>query len=178
MKTRETLMEDTKHIHSRIQQEEMFFLYDLAKEVPIGGEIVEIGSCYGSSSACLCLGSNDKANVSLIDIFVHHPVRKASYELLDSNLKQIGLKNFKILKVDCMTLDGWDKAIDLIHIDGAHDYRHIKHDLVALGTCANLIVCHDYDHISSVTKAINDFILEYGYKIKKIVKTMVLLEKE
>ena len=178
MKTRETLMEDVKHINSRIQPEEMLFLYDLASEVPIGGEIVEVGSCYGASSACLCLGSNDKANVSLIDIFVHHPVRKASCELLDSNLKQIGLKNFKILQVDCMTLDGWDKTIDLIHIDGAHDYRHVKHDLVALGMYANLIVCHDYDHISNVTRAINDFILETEYKIKKIVKTMVLLEKE
>ena len=178
MKTRETLIEDTKHINSRIQPEEMLFLYDLGKEVPVGGEIVEIGSCYGSSSACLCLGSGDKANVSLIDIFVHNPVGKASYELLDSNLKQLGLKNFKILEVDCMLLNGWNKTIDLIHIDGAHDYRHIKHDLTTLGTCANLIVCHDYDHIASVTKAINDFMSECGYKIKKIFKTMVLLEKE
>lgn len=181
MTTKQTLLKDLSFINSRIKPKEMIFLYELAENVSSNGTIVEVGSCYGGSSACLGLGAKDDANLILIDTFVHHPGGRASKQLLEANLKRAGLSKFVILETDCMSaeFDKWAQPIDLLHIDGAHDYEHIWHDLTTFGIYAKTIVCHDYDTIQvDIKPAVDKFVLEYPYFIEKIVETMVLLRRK
>ena len=177
MTTRQSLIEDIGHIVAWISPKEMLLLYDLAAEVPIGGEIVEVGSCYGASSACLGLGAQDKAYLTLIDSFIWHPSGPASAKLLESNLKSVGLSSFVIYEIDCMSLENWPVPIDLLYIDGAHDYTHVWHDLTMLGPQAKTIVCHDYTTIPDVTKAVDGFVPEYSYRIDRVVHRMAVLRR-
>lgn len=169
------------HINARIKPDEMRLLFELGGEVPEGGTIVEIGSCYGASGACLLLGAQDKAHLTLVDNFSFHPDKPNSPEFLRANLESVGLSNFSIIAADSLYLTH-GTPIDLLHIDGAHDFKHVWHDLVTFGIWAKVIVCHDYKNPGQpdVTRAIDEFLQHKAigvppFKIDRIVRRMVVL---
>lgn len=179
--TREMLFVDVAHINSRIRRKEMLFLFDLAANVPEDGTILEVGSAFGGSSACLGLGSQNRAHLILIENFSQPICSGTSEPLLLSNLQKAGLTNFTLMNVDCMSpeFDSWSTPIDLLHIDGNHHFPYIWHDLTTFGVHAKVIACHDYDTIQlDIKPAVDIFCAEYPYMIDKTVETMICLVRK
>lgn len=109
-------------------------LWDEALQVPDGGRVVEIGSHQGKSTAVLA-GALRPTSVTLTAVDPHekdfgpgHVVARRGFE---SNLDQLGLRHEVELVEEFSheLLPSWSSRIDLLYIDGAHDYRSVVRDL-------------------------------------------------
>lgn len=135
-------------------------LYDLAKESQ--GPIVEIGSWRGKSTAALALGSmhGNYQPVYAIDNFAPvvatsngHVTQASSPELLRSNLDAAGVNGLVhiVAKASEEAIADVPKSIDVLFIDGAHDYESSKRDLelylplVRIGGRVAIHDCHEAD---------------------------------
>ena len=118
--------------------------------------VLEIGTFHGFSSAYLlsAIKDNDYGFLYSVDSNIEH--LKIAHEYL----KNIS-KNFELIEAfssyispKYITTDyafelDWDKPIDLLFVDGAHDFKSVISDLdkfVPYVTKGGLVICHDYDH--------------------------------
>jgi predicted O-methyltransferase YrrM len=112
-------------------------LYDLASQVPAGGVIVEIGSYQGRSTVILGLGAKaagafvwalDPHEEHSVDAFSHYGMKDNA--ALMENLTLFGLgETVRIVALKSeQVVYGWHCMIDLLWIDGGHDYDSVKRD--------------------------------------------------
>ena len=91
---------------------------------------VELGVDYGYSSFLMALCQNNPVyGIDCFDVSVHGPREDDDYQFVMSVKEKLGLDNLEIIK--CYFDDvakTWDKEIDLLHIDGLHDYENCKND--------------------------------------------------
>lgn len=131
-------------------------LYKLAQSLKQGSVILEVG-CYGGlSTAYLLAGSKDnKAMVYSIDPFDKDLEKQKSYlkrskdkgycrgelPMLDNKpskndvekrLKQKGFESFILIEgYSNEVFKNWNKKIDLLWIDGDHNYNQVKRDFMS-----------------------------------------------
>lgn len=110
-------------------------LYRLASKVTGKGTIVEIGSWKGKSTTCLALGSKAGASTHITAIDPHtgsseHGKVDTFAEFLE-NIKQNGIADMvePIRKRSQDVGKEWDKPVELLWIDGAHEYEYVLQDL-------------------------------------------------
>lgn len=113
----------------------MFFL---AKRVPENGVIVEIGTYKGGSAICLAKGT--KARVYAVDPHQRSKKFKAGPEnfpknslpYFNKNIKKFGVKDkiSPIIKTSAQAAKKWDKPINLLWLDGDHDYEAVRKDFL------------------------------------------------
>ena len=99
---------------------------------------VELGVDYGYSSFLMALCQNNPVyGIDCFDVSVHGPREDDDYQFVMSVKEKLGLDNLEIIKgyFDDVAKT-WDKEIDLLHIDGLHDYKNCKNDC---DTCAPLV---------------------------------------
>lgn len=119
----------------------------VAAAVPDNGVIVEIGSFRGRSAAFMAaaLPQGSETKIYCIDVWEDTAHMKAA----DIGLKKLGLRGFVEL-IRGKSLDvvkEWDKAIDLLFIDGAHDYHSVRDDFRAwlpFVKTGGMVLFHDY----------------------------------
>ena len=89
--------------------------------------IVEIGTWRGGTAAIL--GAAGK-NVYTIDDYSYSDIQQTSPEEVKENLKKVGIKNIKVFigKSHEWALK-WKMPIDLLFIDGDHQYESVKQDI-------------------------------------------------
>jgi len=133
-----------KQIDGWLTDKEAETLYDFAHNAR--GPIVEIGSCYGRSTAAIAHGSmsGNYQPVYAVDSFVGVPPsdrktnhgqqpgpRCSSPEVLRSNLDAAGVNGLVriIAKPSRDAFADVPNDIDLLFIDGAHDYLSVKADI-------------------------------------------------
>lgn len=130
-------------------------LYKLAKTLPQNATVVEIG-CYGGLSAAFLLSglSNRGGKLTSIDPFDSSIIRqkkfiskisekeykkieisflknKPSKSEVEKKLKSKGFQNFTLIKdFSFSAVKSWDKKIDLLWIDGNHEYSAVKKDFL------------------------------------------------
>jgi len=126
------LKSDLKNVDGFIKDEEMVLLYKLAKEAK--KPIVEVGSWKGKSTICLAEGSQagNKVKVFAVDPFTgsseHGKVW--TYPEFENNIKKAKVDKIVVplIKTSAEAVEDWSKEIDLVWIDGAHEYDQVKFD--------------------------------------------------
>lgn len=166
---------ETKHGINRRQAEK---LYTLAKQSEKA--ILEIGSYRGKSTACLAWGSKDgnKVPVITIDPFTCHGSVEDNFNLFKDNIKKAGVEDMvtPIPKTS-------DKAevkteLDLLFIDGSHEYKWIKHDLLKfepLVVNGGWICMHDF-HFKGTKQVFDEIIYTGLYSSSKKYTNLYLLD--
>jgi predicted O-methyltransferase YrrM len=102
-------------------------LYRLAKACTGRGVIVEIGSWRGKSTTCLGLGS--KAG-NRVPVFAVDPHSEHTFGDFSRNMEEAGLTDL-VTPVPGRSqelAEGFDEPIELLFIDGAHQYELVNQD--------------------------------------------------
>ena len=149
------LLNSTDYRGWSIRYNEGNILYNICKELK-PKVVLELGTFHGFSSAYFLSAIKDNSCGFLysVDPHVEH------IEIAHKHLKNIS-KDYKLIQAfssyippkytSCdyaIELD-WDKPIDLLFVDGAHDFKSVIADLnkfVPYVSSGGLILCHDYDH--------------------------------
>lgn len=130
----------TNAIHGWTALDELAFLYRTAQLQKKGGVIVEIGSWQGRSTVCMAKGSEhgNGARIYAIDPFTGSSenqipgVKIWTRDDFERNLEKTDTK--ALVTTLAMTSDdaakSWDRPIDFLFIDGAHEYEYVKNDFL------------------------------------------------
>jgi hypothetical protein len=164
---------DAAMIPGRMSRAELYWLYETAKEMK---SVVEIGSLQGRSTFALCSGCNgDQGKVYAIDPFIFEggcmfdkDLHLVGYKPGDSFFREF-LKNcchfpqltaIKKTSLEVAASDIVPPLVDMVFIDGNHDFNSVMADLKAWAPRAKkLISGHDLDHpqCPGVRQALNKF---------------------
>jgi MMP 1-O-methyltransferase len=131
--------EVTRGINGWLTDAEKEFLYNAAKHCTGKGVIVEIGSWKGKSTICLAKGSKAGNNVKVYAIDPHTGSSRYrekygdvwSFEEFKENIRRAGVEDIviPIVKTSENAARDWDgKPVELLWIDGAHEYEMVKLD--------------------------------------------------
>jgi predicted O-methyltransferase YrrM len=144
-------------------------LWDSALNLTPGARIVEIGSHQGRSTVVLGLAAASVgARVTAIDPFVEGPMfgGQSTRSKFEANIAAAGLDDVvDLLPMKSQdALVGWDQPIDLLYIDGKHDYWTVVDDLGWTEHLAHgaLTLIHDSFCSVGVTSALLDQVLVRG----------------
>jgi predicted O-methyltransferase YrrM len=135
---------------------EGYWLSRLARAVPAGGLIVEVGCWKGRSTVALATGMR-QARLVVVDHFQgsdeeehrHDPDLPRLREVFEANLRRAGVRE-RVEIVQAFSLVAarrWDEPINLLFLDAAHDYESVRDDLAAwwpLIKPGGMMVIHDY----------------------------------
>lgn len=114
-------------VEGQMPESQLEVLYHLAKqEGP--GVILEIGVLQGRSLLTMAAGS---PGTEVYGIDPWSGAAQACFERFQENLRRFGMIDQVKWerKTSMEAVEGWDKPIKLLHIDGAHEYENVKADL-------------------------------------------------
>lgn len=140
------------------------------------GPIVEIGSFQGKST--IYMAKVAKQIIYSVDPHLgrvsslsqpekHHRLR-STFSSFQKNLKRFGVESKVVSdrKTSAAANKGWTRPIALLHIDGLHEYEHVKKDLrlwLPHLKDGGVVVCHDaFCLFPDVFKAVNEEIFQKG----------------
>ena len=142
-------------IESTVTKNECEFLFSLARNCQGRGVIVEIGSYKGRSTATLALGSltGAKSPIFAIDPQIEIPrASDALHVVLKKHLEILNVAQIVTLIKDFSQniVTSWQAPIELLFIDGDHEYESVKRDfydwyphIITNGVVAFHDTCHD-----------------------------------
>src|SRR3989338_267412 len=159
----------TNGVEGWLTDEEGETLYNLAKNCTGRGVIVEIGSLKGKSTIWLAKGSNagNKTKIYAIDPHNGSPEHQKVFEKINTlesfkkNIKNAKVEDivYPIVKTSEEAAASFDHSVELIFIDGNHEYDSVKKDfeiwfpkLINNGT----IVFHDTTQYEGPKKVVKD----------------------
>jgi MMP 1-O-methyltransferase len=110
-----------------LTDEEGEALYELARACRGDGVIVEIGSWKGKSTVCLGLGSQAGSSVPVYAIDPHADYRFGDFK---DNVERAGIAELvrPIASLSQPAADGFDEPIELLFVDGSHEYDLVLED--------------------------------------------------
>jgi predicted O-methyltransferase YrrM len=110
-----------------LTDEEGEALYDLARLCSGRGAIVEIGSWKGKSTICLGLGSRAGNGAPIFAIDPHADYRFGDFK---ANLDRAEIADLvtPIPSLSQAAADGFDEPIELLFVDGSHEYDLVLQD--------------------------------------------------
>ncbi len=129
----------TSEIDGWLSDSEGELLFKLAKNVPSGRAIVELGSWKGKSTVWLAKGTEAGQRNKVYSIDPHSRSKahisereRNTYPAFLTNLNKAGVQN---AVVPLVTTSGkaakcWRKKVGLLWIDASHEYQDVKHDLL------------------------------------------------
>jgi predicted O-methyltransferase YrrM len=110
-----------------LTDEEGEALYELARRCRGDGVIVEIGSWKGKSTVCLGLGSRAGNSVPVYAVDPHADYRFGDFK---TNVERAGIADLvrPIASLSQAAADEFDAPIELLFVDGAHEYDLVLED--------------------------------------------------
>ena len=180
-----------KHFYKNISgffnesHEELFDT--ILKKSPNSGVWVEIGSFIGKSISyiyCKSLQENKKYEFHTVDPFLSHIETEnfyKSFKIDGNNLYEEFLKNIKTIKDKINYYKNTsvevskkfnDESVDVIYIDGAHDYNSVREDIKSWYPKMKKTGIMSFDDYLSphigVKNAVDEFIIEKNLKLNTI----------
>lgn len=185
------MLPDSVHqIYGHVSPAEMELLYRLASQTAPQGVIVEIGSFQGKSTVCLGLGAKEiSASVYAIDPHENEQVNPATHYGMENHAALLkNLVDFEVADVvrvialpSLSAIEVWTRAVDLLWIDGCHEYPAIFADLIEWSQFVPLngkIAVHDSSgHFPDVTQALQMFLMDHEWHILEQVDATTVLER-
>ena len=144
-------------------------LYCYAKKVPDDGIIVDIGTAGGNSAFIMALASKPNVKVYTID-------PSPNKNFFDWQVK-LGLEEKVIFieKTSDDAVEGWDKPIDLLFIDGEHACAFVERDIDNWGKYVKengRILFHDfYLYPTGVMLAVGEAVARKKIRPIKVIKS-------
>lgn len=151
---------EIKNIGGWLTKPESYLLYNLAKKVKSDNVIVEIGSWKGRSTICLGKGSKDGNGIKIYAIDPHtgnKEHKKAfgkidTYQIFQQNIKEAEINDIinPIRETSEEANKNFNHPVELIFIDGAHEYKFVKLDFelwFPLVVDGGVVAFHDTWHI-------------------------------
>ncbi len=116
---------------------EGLFLYSLASTLENSSVVVEIGSWKGRSTIWLASGLRDGVGNGRV-VAVDHGIGDSdaglqqTAEIFSANIKKNNVAEMitTIFKKSEEAISNWSDSIDMLFIDGAHDYENVKRDFM------------------------------------------------
>lgn len=144
------------------------YLFSMSHCLKNRGEIVEIGTCAGTSLIVLSYAQMLKDEgrvVNSIDLTKH--------ETLESNLERAGVKEWvnTIIGNSAQIASNWQKPIELLWIDGDHSYDGVLSDINNWEKFViknGIIAFHDYRNGTGVSQAIHDSLMSKPHEWRVI----------
>jgi MMP 1-O-methyltransferase len=182
---------DVANIGGWLTKPESYLLYSLAKKVKPGNVIVEIGSWKGRSTICLGKGSEDGNGAKIYAIDPHTgntEHRKTfgkvdTYQVFQQNIKDAEVSDVinPIRKTSEEASKNFTHPVELIFIDGAHEYNSVKLDFELWSPLVinrGIIIFHDTWHIWG-PNIFTAYLCLTSSRIKnpKVVDTITYFEK-
>lgn len=167
-----------------IDPHELRWLYRVAASVPVGGNIVELGSYRGKSTMALALGARASGAV-VYAIDSHHEYIQgetdfgpadnlvfvstlASYQVADI-VRVINFRAEEFVKA-------WSAPIDLLFIDASHTYEEIKRDFNCWSPYSHVIMVHDSGgRWPEVTRFLNGLLVAGKWRLVERVEATSML---
>lgn len=149
-------------INGWLTEKEIAWLTKKSKEME---SVLEIGAWKGRSTAAIASGC--KGYVYTVDHFRGSEEQEHKQALVNEApifsqfaLNMVNYDNLIVMKMDSMNAVTLfpDNSIDMIFIDGGHDYDTVRKDILKWTPKARKIICgHDYcNEWSDVKRAVND----------------------
>ena len=155
-----------------LTEEDFCQLYNLASNVPENGRIVEIGAGAGCSMVTMGIGSDAKnKEIELISVDTFHYSKYIEYggEIDKEFVLAKFLENVKFWGLDVKLLREHsalacrkigDKSVDLLFIDGDHQYPEVKADIINYSPKmkdGGIFCGHDYQGVhDGVVRAVDE----------------------
>ncbi len=149
---------------AKLSTDEQKYLFDEIAKLPAGSVYVEIGT-YRGGGAALAASANSKIKIFAMDIWEE---MNPSFDHFERHTQFF--KNVIPMRVDRnnptsgpkliakrLGIDVKDLRIDLIFVDGAHDYKSVLGDLTAYDPYAKKICGHDWVYGWQVDLALRNF---------------------
>jgi predicted O-methyltransferase YrrM len=135
------------------------YLFCLSFSLSNRGEIVEIGTCAGTSLIVLSLAQKLKKEGRIV-----HSIDLNKHESLEYNLDRANVRDWVniILGNSADIANNWHRPVEFLWIDGDHSYEGVLSDInnwekfVLKG---GIIAFHDYRNGTGVSSAIHDSLL-------------------
>ncbi len=173
-----------------LEDDEARTLLSVARTIPPGGHIVEIGSHCGKATVLLGAAAREcDAHVTAIDRFDgvtgsrEEPLTRAAATRVrfDQTIAAAGLGD----RVDTRTGDAPDVAteepVDLLVIDGLHDYPAVAADFAAFErhlTAGARVAFHDYaDYFPGVVAFVDELVATGDWAIERAVATLRIVRR-
>lgn len=175
-----------KTVHGFLSLPEAELLYTLASEVPTGGCIVEIGAYQGRSTIALALGVKEHgAAVFSID---HHPdchIDGVTFGMSDNaayyaNLAQYGVGDIvRTINLPSEQVElCWRDPIDLLWIDGGHEYEQVKSDWDWWCRFTNTVAMHDTaGHHVGINRLVGEILASIEWERVKQVDAISIFKR-
>lgn len=175
---------EMENIPGWLDTEETYLLERYASQAHI---IVEIGTYYGRSTYVLATGAKQNGGyVTTIDAYKPHEIGEMKVtedipKAVNAMLKRLDLSDVVTAVID----DGvnvaktWSVPIDLLFIDGSHEYKDVKSDFKAWSKHVDgLIAFHDYtDNWPGVQKFIDELIAAGEWEIADRADATVVIKR-
>ena len=143
--------------------DEKLLLYRLARGLPEGSEVVEIGSYLGASTALLAAGCGPRGcRVTAVDTWQNDAMSEGAWDTFETFTCNTAPYRDTITVLRGMSADvapGFNRSIDLLFVDANHAYAGCKVDLVnwlPKVKAGGMVVCHDIGWAGGVRRAVSE----------------------
>lgn len=164
-------------IRTSMTKVEKHTLYSLAKRLPVGSIMAEVGSYYGASSCCLASAAKKRAKVYCIDTWRNDAVSDEREDIFATYSENIAPYTNIVIPVRGYSYEVKDAIPDdlsLLFIDGDHSYDGVKRDLINYLPKLRphgILVMHDWNH-NGVRRAIEELVLPMKVKLLIMLPNM------
>jgi|SRR6267142_3734342 len=162
------IVEESSH-ETAFNKEECQALYDTLLKLPLKAIIVEIGVEYGRSTSVIAeIGKEKDFDFTAIDNWCQANSEEAKAHVYSQKEKHQW--KFKLISGDSVKeAKDFKKKINLIHIDGDHEYEAVLKDIKAWlpkVECGGFACFDDYGHDSlpGIYKATEEYMQSYAGK--------------